>query len=250
MGQKTHPRGLRLGILDTWDSKWFSNREYAQWLTEDINIRKFIKERLTRAGIAKIEIERIAGQTTVTIYSARPGVVIGRQGSESDKLQASLQNLVNKPIKIEVKEVKRPELSAQLVAETVAMQLERRANFRQAIKKNLENSKRAGAEGVKIAIGGRLGGADMARNESAIEGRVPLHTLRADIDFGFSEAMTTYGKIGVKAWIFKGEIIGDPFEQRAERQARTERRSRRRSGPRRRSGDFARRENNSNRSES
>ena len=250
MGQKTHPRGLRLGILDTWDSKWFSNREYAQWLTEDINIRKFIKERLTRAGIAKIEIERIAGQTTVTIYSARPGVVIGRQGSESDKLQASLQNLVNKPIKIEVKEVKRPELSAQLVAETVAMQLERRANFRQAIKKNLENSKRAGAEGVKIAIGGRLGGADMARNESAIEGRVPLHTLRADIDFGFSEAMTTYGKIGVKAWIFKGEIVGDPFEQRAERQARTERRSRRRSGPRRRSGDFARRENNSSRSES
>jgi len=180
----------------------------------------------------------------VTIYSARPGVVIGRQGSESDKLQASLQNLVNKPIKIEVKEVKRPELSAQLVAETVAMQLERRANFRQAIKKNLENSKRAGAEGVKIAIGGRLGGADMARSESAIEGRVPLHTLRADIDFGFSEAMTTYGKIGVKAWIFKGEIIGDPFEQRAERQARSERRSRRRSGPRRRSGDFARRDNN------
>jgi len=257
MGQKTHPRGLRLGILETWDSKWFNSQDYAQWLNEDLNIRKFIKEHLSRAGIAKVEIERIANRTTATIHTARPGVVIGRHGTESDKLQKNLENLVGKPVRVEVQEVKRPELNAQLVAETVALQLERRSNFRQAIKKNLENSKRAGAEGVKIAVGGRLGGAEMARNESAIVGRVPLHTLRADIDYGFAEAMTTYGKIGVKAWIFKGEIIGDPFEQREEsqRQARSGGRGRgpggRRLGDsrssRRGTGDFGRPDRRSDR---
>ena len=257
MGQKTHPRGLRLGILETWDSKWFNSQEYAQWLNEDLNIRKFIKENLSRAGIAKVEIERIANRTTATIHTARPGVVIGRHGTESDKLQKNLENLVGKPVRVEVQEVKRPELNAQLVAETVALQLERRSNFRQAIKKNLENSKRAGAEGVKIAVGGRLGGAEMARNESAIVGRVPLHTLRANIDYGFAEAMTTYGKIGVKAWIFKGEIIGDPFEQReeSERQARSGGRGRgpggRRLGDsrssRRGTGDFGRPDRRSDR---
>ena len=213
MGQKTHPRGLRLGILETWDSKWFNSQDYAQWLNEDLNIRKFIKEHLSRAGIAKVEIERIANRTTATIHTARPGVVIGRHGTESDKLQKNLENLVGKPVRVEVQEVKRPELNAQLVAETVALQLERRSNFRQAIKKNLENSKRAGAEGVKIAVGGRLGGAEMARNESAIVGRVPLHTLRANIDYGFAEALTTYGIIGVKVWIYKGELMAKDVEK-------------------------------------
>ena len=218
MGQKTHPRGLRLGIIEHWDSRWYNEKEYAQWLHEDLKIQSFIKERLSRAGISRIEIERVGERCNVHIHTARPGIVIGRRGVEAEKLQADLEQILQadsgangeKTVRINVTEIKRPELDAQLVAEAVAMQIVRRSNFRQAMKKSIIASMKAGAQGVKISIGGRLGGAEMARSEANIEGRVPLHTLRANIDYGFAEADTTYGKIGIKTWIFKGEIIGRP----------------------------------------
>ena len=218
MGQKTHPRGLRLGIIENWDSKWYNEKEYAQWLHEDLKIQSFIKERLSRAGISRIEIERVGDRCNIHIHTARPGIVIGRRGVEAEKLQADLEHILQtdsnsnteKTVRINVTEIKRPELDAQLVAEAVALQIVRRSNFRQAMKKSIIASMKAGAQGVKISIGGRLGGAEMARSESNIEGRVPLHTLRANIDYGFAEADTTYGKIGIKTWIFKGEIIGRP----------------------------------------
>lgn len=218
MGQKTHPRGLRLGIIEHWDSRWYNEKEYAQWLHEDLKIQSFIKERLSRAGISRIEIERVGDRCNVHIHTARPGIVIGRRGVEAEKLQADLEQILQaesgangeKTVRINVTEIKRPELDAQLVAEAVALQIVRRSNFRQAMKKSIIASMKAGAQGAKISIGGRLGGAEMARSESNIEGRVPLHTLRANIDYGFAEADTTYGKIGIKTWIFKGEIIGRP----------------------------------------
>ena len=218
MGQKTHPRGLRLGIIEHWDSKWYNEKEYAQWLHEDLKIQSFIKERLSRAGISRIEIERVGDRCNIHIHTARPGIVIGRRGVEAEKLQADLEHILQtesgsngeRTVRINVTEIKRPELDAQLVAEAVALQIVRRSNFRQAMKKSIIASMKAGAQGVKISIGGRLGGAEMARSESNIEGRVPLHTLRANIDYGFAEADTTYGKIGIKTWIFKGEIIGRP----------------------------------------
>ena len=218
MGQKTHPRGLRLGIIENWDSKWYNEKEYAQWLHEDLKIQSFIKERLSRAGISRIEIERVGDRCNIHIHTARPGIVIGRRGVEAEKLQADLERILQtdsssnteRTVRINVTEIKRPELDAQLVAEAVALQIVRRSNFRQAMKKSIIASMKAGAQGVKISIGGRLGGAEMARSESNIEGRVPLHTLRANIDYGFAEADTTYGKIGIKTWIFKGEIIGRP----------------------------------------
>lgn len=218
MGQKTHPRGLRLGIIESWDSRWYNEKEYAQWLHEDLKIQSFIKERLSRAGISRIEIERVGERCNIHIHTARPGIVIGRRGVEAEKLQADLEHILQKDsnsntertVRINVTEIKRPELDAQLVAEAVALQIVRRSNFRQAMKKSIIASMKAGAQGVKISIGGRLGGAEMARSESNIEGRVPLHTLRANIDYGFAEADTTYGKIGIKTWIFKGEIIGRP----------------------------------------
>ena len=208
MGQKTHPRGLRLGITETWDSKWYNEKEYAQWLHEDLKIQNFVKERLSRAGISRIEIERVGDKCSINVHTARPGIVIGRRGAEAEKLQEDVAKLIGRTIRINVTEIKQPELDAQLVAEGVALQIERRTNFRQAMKKTIASSMRAGAQGVKIAIGGRLGGHEMARSESNIDGRVPLHTLRANIDYGFTEANTTYGKIGVKTWIFKGEVIG------------------------------------------
>ena len=218
MGQKTHPRGLRLGIIESWDSKWYSEKEYTQWLHEDLKIQSFIKERLSRAGISRIEIERVGDKCNIHIHTARPGIVIGRRGVEAEKLQADLERMLQadsnssaeRTVRINVTEIKRPELDAQLVAEAVALQIVRRSNFRQAMKKSIIASMKAGAQGVKISISGRLGGAEMARSESNIEGRVPLHTLRANIDYGFAEADTTYGKIGIKTWIFKGEIIGRP----------------------------------------
>ena len=216
MGQKTHPRGLRLGIIEDWDSKWYNEKEYAQWLHEDLKIQSFIKEKLSRAGISRIEIERVGDRCNIHIHTARPGIVIGRRGVEAEKLQADLEHILQadssteRTVRISVDEIKRPELDAQLVAEAVALQIVRRSNFRQAMKKSIIASMKAGAQGVKISIGGRLGGAEMARSESNIEGRVPLHTLRANIDYGFAEADTTYGKIGIKTWIFKGEIIGRP----------------------------------------
>ncbi len=218
MGQKTHPRGLRLGIIETWDSQWYNEKEYTQWLHEDLKIQSFIKERLSRAGISRIEIERVGDRCNIHIHTARPGIVIGRRGVEAEKLQADLEHVLQtdsgssgeRTIRINVTEIKRPELDAQLVAEAVAQQILRRSNFRQAMKKSIIASMKAGAQGVKISIGGRLGGAEMARSESNMEGRVPLHTLRANIDYGFAEADTTYGKIGIKTWIFKGEVIGRP----------------------------------------
>lgn len=210
MGQKTHPRGLRLGITESWDSIWYNEKEYAQWLHEDLKIQNFVKERLSRAGISRIEIERVGDKCSINVHTARPGIVIGRRGAEAEKLQADVAKLIGRTIRINVTEIKQPELDAQLVAEGVALQIERRANFRQAMKKTIASSMRAGAQGVKIVIGGRLGGHEMARSESNIDGRVPLHTLRANIDYGFTEANTTYGKIGVKTWIFKGEVIGKP----------------------------------------
>ena len=218
MGQKTHPRGFRLGILETWDSRWYNEKEYAQWLHEDLKIQSFIREKLSRAGISRVEIERIGVKCTIHIHTARPGIVIGRRGVEAEKLQADLEGLLKaesrgaaeRTVRINVSEIKRPELDAQLVAESVSMQIVRRTNFRQAMKKSIAASMKAGAQGVKVTISGRLGGAEMARSESSHEGRVPLHTLRANIDYGFTEANSQYGKIGVKTWIFKGEVIGRP----------------------------------------
>ena len=210
MGQKTHPRGLRLGIIETWDSKWYSDRDYAKWLHEDLQIQRYIKEKLLRAGISKIEVERVAEKCTVNIHTARPGIVIGRRGVETEKLQAELEKLIGRTVKIEVLEIRVPELDAQLLAEDVATKIERRTSFKQAMRRSIATSMQAGAQGVKVMVSGRLDGKEIARSESSLEGRVPLHTLRANVDYGFTEANTTYGKIGVKTWIFKGEILGVP----------------------------------------
>ena len=217
MGQKTHPRGLRLGIIETWDSKWYSEQNYAKWLHEDFKIQKFVKEQLARAGISRVEVERVADRCSINIHTARPGIVIGRRGAEAEKLQAMLEKEVGCPVRINVSEIREPELDAQLVSEDVATQIERRAGFKQAMRRKISGSIQAGALGVKIMVSGRLDGKEIARAESSIEGRVPLHTLRANVDYGFTEANTTYGKIGVKTWIFKGEIINlkaDPADRR------------------------------------
>ena len=251
MGQKTHPRGLRLGIIKTWDSKWYSERDYAKWLHEDFKIQEFVKAQLARAGISRVEVERVADRCSINIHTARPGIVIGRRGAEAEKLQALLEKEVGCPVRINVSEIKAPELDAQLVSEAVATQIERRAGFKQAMRRNITSSIQAGALGVKIMVSGRLDGKEIARTESSIEGRVPLHTLRADVDYGFTEANTTYGKIGVKTWIFKGEVIGVPDELKggsAERRQSgrredtgTQRSDRRRSNNNRRSGSQDRR---------
>ena len=216
MGQKTHPRGLRLGIIETWDSKWYSERDYAKWLHEDFKIQEFVKEQLARAGISRVEVERVADRCSINIHTARPGIVIGRRGAEAEKLQALIEKEVGCSVRINVSEIREPELDAQLVAEDVATQIERRAGFKQAMRRKISGSIQAGALGVKIMVSGRLDGKEIARAESSIEGRVPLHTLRADVDYGFTEANTTYGKIGVKTWIFKGEIIGVPDKLKGE----------------------------------
>ena len=206
VGQKTHPRGLRLGIIETWDSKWYSDRDYAQWLHEDFLIQRYIKQQMERAGISRVEVERVAEKCTINIHTARPGIVIGRRGVDVEKLQAELEKLIGRPVKIRATEIKEPDLDAQLLAEAVATQIERRISFKQAMRRKIADSRQAGAQGVKIMVSGRLGGKEIARSESSLEGRVPLHTLRANVDYGFTEANTTYGKIGVKTWIFKGEI--------------------------------------------
>ncbi len=241
MGQKTHPRGLRLGIIETWDSKWYSERDYAKWLHEDFKIQAFVKEQLARAGISRVEVERVADRCSINIHTARPGIVIGRRGAEAEKLQTMLEKEVGCPVRINVSEIREPELDAQLVSEAVATQIERRAGFKHAMRRNISSSIQAGALGVKIMVSGRLDGKEIARAESSIEGRVPLHTLRADVDYGFTEANTTYGKIGVKTWIFKGEVIGVPDKLKGE--AATQRQTGRREdggsqrSDRRRGGD-------------
>lgn len=208
MGQKTNPTGLRLGIIRSWDSNWFDERDFAEKLKEDLELRKYVRARLQRASVSKIEIERTPKQITLTIHTARPGIVIGRKGAEVDKLKLELQKVTKKDIQLNINEIKRPELDAYLVAENVAHQLEAKISFRRAMKKAITSSMRMGAEGVKICCSGRLGGAEMARTEQYKEGRIPLHTLRADIDYAIVVANTTYGAIGVKVWICRGEVIG------------------------------------------
>lgn len=208
MGQKTHPKGFRLGITKTWDSRWFAQgRAYAEQVHEDAFFRKFLKERLAHTGVARIDIERAAEKVDIAIWTSRPGLVIGKKGAGIDALRAELQQKTKRELVINIQEVRKAETDAQLVAENVAMQLERRVAFRRAMKKAVQSALKMGAEGIKIMCAGRLAGAEMARCEWYREGRVPLHTLRADIDYGFAEANTTYGKIGVKTWVYKGEVL-------------------------------------------
>jgi small subunit ribosomal protein S3 len=207
MGQKVHPRGFRLGVIEGWDSKWYAGREYSALLHEDIRIRQFIKRRLYHAGIAKVEIERAANKAKVNVHTARPGIVIGKKGAEIEKLKGELNKLTSRDCFINIHEVRRPDIDAQLVAENVALQLERRVAFRRAMKEAMARAMRMGALGIRIQSSGRLGGAEIARREWYREGRVPLHTLRAEIGYGLAQAYTTYGVIGVKVWIFRGEVI-------------------------------------------
>ncbi len=207
MGQKVHPIGFRLGVIKTWDSKWYAEADYAKLLHEDLAIRKFLKKRLYNSGVSKIEIERAANKTKVNIHTARPGLIIGKKGSEVETIKKDLATLTSKEVFLNIHEVRKPELDAQLVAENVALQLERRITFRRAMKKSVTSALKFGAKGIRITCSGRLGGAEIARTEWYREGRVPLHTLRADIDYGFAEAKTTYGLIGIKVLIFKGEIL-------------------------------------------
>lgn len=211
MGQKVNPVGLRLGINRTWDSNWFDERNFADKLKEDLTIRRYVRARLEHAGISKISIERTAKKITLTIYTARPGIVIGRKGAEVDKLKVELQHVTNKDVQLNIEEIKRPELDAYLVARNVANQLESKISFRRAMKKAIMAARRMGAEGVKICCSGRLAGAEMARTEQYKEGRIPLHTLRSDIDYAFTTAKTTYGIIGVKVWICKGEKFNTEY---------------------------------------
>ena len=207
MGQKVNPHGLRVGIIKDWDSKWYAEDDFADYLVEDYNIRKFLKKKLYNAGISRIEIERAAGRVKVIVYTAKPGVVIGKGGAEIEKVKGELQKLTDKKLIVDIKEVKRPDRDAQLVAENIAQQLENRISFRRAMKSCMSRSMKTGIKGIKTSVPGRLGGADMARTEFYSEGTIPLQTLRADIDYGFAEADTTYGKIGVKVWIYKGEVL-------------------------------------------
>jgi small subunit ribosomal protein S3 len=207
LGQKVNPIGLRLGIVKTWESRWYAGKQYADYILEDHKIRRFVKKKLYHAGVSRIEIERSSKRIRLRIYTSRPGIVIGKKGSEISQLKNAVEKLTSHEIMIDIQEVRKPETDAQLVAENVAMQIERRVAFRRAMKRAVTSAMRFGAQGIKIAAGGRLGGAEMARSEWYREGRVPLHTLRADIDYGFAEANTTYGIIGIKVFIFKGEIL-------------------------------------------
>jgi small subunit ribosomal protein S3 len=227
MGHKVHPTGIRLGIAKDWNSKWFANKRlYGQYLAADLKVRAMLRKKLAQAGISKILIERPSNTARVTIHSARPGVVIGKRGEDIEKLKKDVSDLMGVPVHINVAEVRKPELDAQLVAESIAQQLERRIMFRRAMKRAVGNSMRLGALGIKVNVAGRLNGAEIARSEWYREGRVPLHTLRADIDYGFAEALTTYGIIGVKTWIYKGEVFDfsqvgqEKVEERSERPAR------------------------------
>ena len=208
MGQKVNPHGLRVGVIKDWDSKWYAEgKDFADALVEDYNIRKFLKKKLYAAGIAKIELERAADRVRVIIYTAKPGVVIGKGGAGIEKLKGETQKFTSKKLFIDIKEIKRPDRDAQLVAESIAQQLENRVSFRRAMKQAMQRTMKSGALGIKAAVSGRLGGADIARSEFYSEGTIPLQTLRADIDYGFAEADTTYGKLGIKVWIYKGEVL-------------------------------------------
>lgn len=216
MGQKVNPIGFRLGIIKTWESRWYAGKKYADYILEDYKIRQFIKDRLYHAGIARVEIERSAKRVKLRVFTSRPGIVIGKKGAEISLLKKELEKIISYEVLIDIQEVRKPELDAQLVAENIALQIIRRVAFRRAMKRGISSAMRFGAEGIKIICSGRLGGAEMARTEQYREGRVPLHTLRADIDYGFTAARTTYGIIGIKVFIFKGEILKkDPIEVEA-----------------------------------
>ena len=205
MGQKVNPTGFRIGVIDTWRSRWFAGRDFAKFIGEDLKIRKYVKEALREAGVSRIEIERAASKVTINVFSAKPGLVIGKKGQGSEDLKGRLHNLLKRPIEAYIIEIRKADMEAQLVAENIAFQLEKRINFRRAMKEAVSRALRVGAEGIKVTVAGRLNGAEIARTETYKEGRIPLHTLRADIDYGTAEAVTTYGLIGVKTWVFKGE---------------------------------------------
>ncbi len=207
MGQKVNPHGLRVGIIKDWDTKWYAEKDFADYLIEDVNIRKFIKKKLYASGVSKIAIERTAGRVKISVYTAKPGIVIGKNGQAIEELKNELQKMTAQKVAVNIEEIKRPELDAQLVAENIALQLENRVTFRRAIKQAMGRTMKFGAKGIKTMVSGRLGGADIARSETYHEGTIPLQTLRADIDYGFAEADTTYGKLGVKVWIYKGEVL-------------------------------------------
>src|SRR5512141_52535 len=207
MGQKTHPVGFRLGVVRGWSSQWYSEKDFSKWLHEDIRLKKFVKEKLGHAGVASVEVERAANKCKINIHTARPGIVIGKRGAGVETLKKEVQALTENEVFLNIQEVRKAETNAQLVAENIAVQLERRVAFRRAMKKALQTGMKFGAKGIRVASSGRLGGAEMCRREWYKEGRVPLHTLRADIEYGFTEAHTTYGSIGVKAWVFHGEVL-------------------------------------------
>ena len=241
MGQKVHPEGFRVGYIHDWKSNWFNQREFSDYLLEDLAIRDHIENRLAHAGLSDITIVKQRGEITVDIHTARPGIVIGKSGSEVDALRKDLHKLTAKPVKVNIREIKRPELDAKLVAQSIAEQLQNRVAFRRAMKRALTSAMRSGAKGVKVQVSGRLGGAEMARTEGYSDGRVPLHTLRADIDYGFVEARTTTGRIGVKCWINKGEVMPEGYRSGAEEQEEELRpRNRRRSRERRQQAGGAR----------
>jgi small subunit ribosomal protein S3 len=220
MGQKVHPTGIRLGIVKEWTSKWYADsKDYANLLFTDMQVRDFLKKKLSQASVSRIQINRPANNANITIHTARPGLVIGKKGEDIDALRGQVSEMMGNPVHISIEEIRKPELDAQLVAESIAQQLERRVMFRRAMKRAVQNSMRLGAEGIKVNISGRLNGAEIARNEWYREGRVPLHTLRADIDYGFAEALTTYGILGVKVWIFKGEVFAGEMPAAAEEPA-------------------------------
>ncbi len=210
MGQKVHPKGFRIGVIKTWDSNWYADRNYTDLIFEDYKVRHYVKDQFYAAGISRVEIQRTANRLRVTIHTAKPGIVIGRGGAEVEKIKAELTKMTGKTVNINIQEIKKPELDAQIVAEGIAQQLEKRASYRRAIKQAIQRSMKMGAVGIKVAVSGRLGGAEIARAEWQSDGKVPLHTLRADVDYGFAEANTTYGKLGIKVWINRGEVLPEP----------------------------------------
>ena len=238
MGQKVNPHGLRVGVIKDWDSHWYAREDkVGDLIVEDYNIRKYLKNKLYAAGIAKIEIERSTGKVKINIHCSRPGVVIGKAGAEIENLRKDVEAKLGKSVNLNIVEVRSPDLNAQLVAENIAQQLEKRISFRRAMKKAMQQATRLGAKGIKVTCGGRLGGAEIARSESYHEGTIPLQTLRADIDYGFAEANTTYGKIGCKVWIYKGEVLNSTLRQTAPEAPRRERRNNDRRRDDRRGGD-------------
>lgn len=214
MGQKVNPHGLRVGVIKDWDSRWYAEKDFADNLVEDYNIRKFLKKKLYASGVSHIEIERASDRVRVIVHTAKPGIVIGKQGAEIEKLKGEISKFTDKKVFVDIKEIKRPDREAQLVAESIAQQLENRTSFRRAMKSTMQRSMKTGILGIKASCGGRLGGADIARTEFYSEGTIPLQTLRADIDYGFAEANTTYGKVGVKVWIYKGEVLPTKSESK------------------------------------